>query len=171
MPDELDFDSMIATMEVKVSALQEAISALRKAKDALAASGLSVTGASADRIEIAPDEFTGLTIAEAAHKYLKKVGRPARTTEAIVDALTRGGLQRISPASVSTILFRGHNADAPVVRIQKGLWGLAEWYPKRPPKITRSLKDVPDLEEAEEQSVQQDQIDDMIEHNKERRGP
>lgn len=166
MPNELDFDSMIAAIEAKIIALQEAVSALHKAKDALVGSGISLgNSGSGDRTEIAPDEFTGMTIAEAAYKYLKKVGRPARTTEAIVEALTSGGLQRISPASVSTILFRGHNADAPVVRIQKGLWGLAEWYPKRPPKIGRSPKDVP----VEEDEEQQEMIKEMIEDEEKRR--
>lgn len=138
MADDLDFDGMIAALEAKVSALQEAILAIKKAKDAMG--GLSTPSA---RIigptDIHPDTFTGMTIAEAAEKYLRMVGRPARPTESLVDALLKGGLQRVAPASVSSILVRVHNAEGPVVRVQKGMWGLAEWYPKRPPKLVRRV--------------------------------
>lgn len=82
-----------------------------------------------------------MSIGDAAPKYLGMVGRPARSTEEIVQALLSGGLQRVSPASVATILIRIHNADGPVVRVQKGLWGLAEWYPKRPPRATRKSEE------------------------------
>jgi hypothetical protein len=53
--------------------------------------------------------------------------------------------------------------DGPIVRVQKGLWGLAEWYPKRPPKIRRETKAV------EEDEEQQAQIKEMIEDEEARR--
>jgi hypothetical protein len=145
--DSADIDALIASYEVKIAALQEAVAALRKAKDALEGASLStgVAGATATRpAEIGPDTFTGLTILQAAERYLRMVGRPARTTEEIVEAVARGGLQKASPGSVATILIRSHNGEGPVVRVQKGLFGLADWYPKRPPKTKGSAKGVSD---------------------------
>ena len=43
----------------------------------------------------------------------------------------------MAPASVATLLIREHNGGGAIVRAQKGFWGLAEWYPKRPPKLKR----------------------------------
>lgn len=149
MPDELtDIDALIASFEAKIASMQEAVAALRKAKDALggAASG-------APRIaetEIGHDTFTGMTIAEAAEKYLRMVGRPARTTENIVEGLARGGLGKVSPASVASILVREHNSDGPVVRVKKGVFGLAEWYPRRPPKTKGAKTNGDNSEDADE---------------------
>ncbi len=91
-------------------------------------------------VEIAPDAFTGMSIVEGAIKWLGMAGQPARTTEAIVDALKKGGLQRVTPASTATLLVRSHNSGGAIVRAQKGLWGLEAWYPKRPPKTNRKAK-------------------------------
>jgi hypothetical protein len=138
MPDDMtDLDAMIEAFEAKIASMQEAVAALRKAKDALGGAGVAV-GARGET-EIGSDTFTGMTIAEAAEKYLRIVGRPARTTETITKALVRGGLSRVSPESVASILVREHNNEGPVVRVQKGVFGLASWYPRRPPK-TRGAK-------------------------------
>lgn len=133
MPDDMtDLDAMIEAFEAKIVSLQEAVAALRKAKEALGGAG-GIGGARSEG-EVGSDTFTGMTIAEAAEKYLRIVGRPARTTDNIAEALARGGLRKVSPASVASILVREHNSDGQVVRVQKGVFGLASWYPRRPPK-------------------------------------
>lgn len=163
MTEEMDIDGMIAALEMKIAAMQDAVASLRKAKDALVGAGSMPLSRVLGPEEIQPDSFVGMTIADAAEKYLKMVGRPPRSTQDIVDALTRGGLQRVSPASVATILTRVNNNEGPVVRVQKGLWGLAEWYPKRPPKVRRTP--VP-IEEDEEQQAE---IREMIGDEEKRR--
>lgn len=85
--------------------------------------------------EIHADTFVGLNIPDAVAKYLGMVGKPARTTAAITEALNKGGVPS-SQGSIATVLGRGHNAGDDVVRAGKGLWGLASWYPARP-KPTR----------------------------------
>jgi hypothetical protein len=79
---------------------------------------------------IHPDTFFGLGIAEASKKYLKLVGR-AQHTRIIGDALARGGIKRPSDNSLFSILVRAAKGRD-VVKVGKGMWGLAEWYPKRP---------------------------------------
>ena len=75
--------------------------------------------------EITVDTFTGKNILQATEKYLRMVGRPARSTEEIAAALTKGGLSAGAP-SVATIL--GRSKDSQVKRVKRGLWGLKEWY-------------------------------------------
>jgi hypothetical protein len=75
--------------------------------------------------EILPDTFHNKNILQATEKYLGMVGRPARSTEEIAEALGRGGLGT-TPGSVATIL--GRSKDSQVQRVKRGLWGLADWY-------------------------------------------
>src|SRR5580700_9534290 len=76
-------------------------------------------------VEIQPDTFHNKNILQASEKYLRMVGRPARSTEEIAEALGRGGLTT-TPGSVATIL--GRSKGSGVQRVKRGLWGLAEWY-------------------------------------------
>jgi hypothetical protein len=79
---------------------------------------------------IHPDTFFSLSILEAAKKFLKMVRR-AQTTGAIADALGKGGLKRPDVNSLSSILVRAAKGRE-VVKVGKGMWGLAEFYPKAP---------------------------------------
>jgi hypothetical protein len=71
-----------------------------------------------------------MSIAESAKKYLGMSGKKPQTTDAITDALNRGGVIA-SRDSVGTILVRVANQDGDIVRVGRGLWGLLEWYPGR----------------------------------------
>jgi hypothetical protein len=139
---EVSVSAWIARLEEYKQAVEASIEALRRLETlGVGLPGLPSLGSMSNQRGIQADTFVGMSIGDAAPKYLEMVGRPARSTEEIVQALLRGGLQRVSPASVATILIRVHNADGPVVRVQKGLWGLAEWYPKRPPRATRKSEE------------------------------
>ena len=76
-------------------------------------------------VEIEPDTFHNKNIFQATEKYLSMVGRPARSTEEIAEALGRGGVTA-TPGSVATIL--GRDKSGRVTRVKRGLWGLKEWY-------------------------------------------
>lgn len=76
-------------------------------------------------IEIQDDTFHGKNILQASVMYLQMVGRPARSTEEIADAITKGGLNA-APPSVATILGRDKSGN--IQRVKRGLWGLKEWY-------------------------------------------
>jgi hypothetical protein len=76
-------------------------------------------------VEIQDDTFHGKNILQAAQAYLEMVGRPARSTEEIAEAIAKGGVSATAP-SVATIL--GRSKGSGVQRVKRGLWGLAEWY-------------------------------------------
>jgi len=76
-------------------------------------------------VQIEPDTFHGKNILQASEKYLNMVGRPARSTEEIAEALGRGGLST-TPGSIATIL--GRDKGGAIQRVKRGLWGLSAWY-------------------------------------------
>lgn len=76
-------------------------------------------------VVIEDDTFHGKNILQASEAYLHMVGRPARSTEEIAAALTKGGVPAAA-ASVATIL--GRSKGSSINRVKRGLWGLKEWY-------------------------------------------
>jgi hypothetical protein len=130
--DGISISAMIAHLKEQQTALVEAIGALEK----LESLGMGSTQAPADfgagavPRELQPDTFYGMSIAEAAKKYLAMSGRKPQTTDSITDALGRGGLSATRD-SVGTILVRVANQEGDIVRVGRGLWGLFEWYPGR----------------------------------------
>jgi hypothetical protein len=139
---EVTVGAWIARLEEYKQAVDASIEALRKLETLGGGlPGLPSLGPTSNHRAVEADTFVGMSIGDATPKYLAMVGRPARSTDEITQALLRGGLQRVSPASVATILVRIHNTDGLVVRVQKGLWGLAEWYPKRPPRVARKSEE------------------------------
>jgi hypothetical protein len=87
----------------------------------------AVAGASTST-EIMVDTFVGLNIPTATVRYLRIVGKPARTTEVITGALNTGGL-KCSQASVATVLGRAYaSGEGEIRKVARGLWGLKEWY-------------------------------------------
>jgi len=83
------------------------------------------TNLTGESVEIQPDTFHGKNIFQASEKYLSMVGRPARSTEEIAEALGRGGVTATA-GSVATIL--GRDKSDRITRVKRGLWGLKEWY-------------------------------------------
>ncbi len=148
----IDYAAVLADLEAKKAQIESAIEAIR----GLAGGGLpSAAGESAGRTksnpatsEIALDTFFGLSIPEAAKKFLAMRKRPATTPE-IVEALTRGGQQNASsenfPVTVGAIINRAYRNGAGIMRVSRGVWGLAEWYPNKPRK-PQPRSDEPDLD-------------------------
>jgi hypothetical protein len=108
-----ELDMMISYAERQLGVPQGARSDLK---------GVSLEGPD---LKIEPDTFHGLNILQASERYLGLVGRPARSTEDIAEALGRGGVET-TPASVATIL--GRDRSGTIQRVKRGLWGLSEWY-------------------------------------------
>lgn len=78
-------------------------------------------------------------------KYLRKVGRPARPTDEVASALSRGGLHDVSKDSLAAVLLRAAKGRE-VMKVGKGHWGLKEWYPERAGRVSPKRR----AEEAEE---------------------
>jgi hypothetical protein len=78
------------------------------------------------------DAFFGMTIVEAAKKYLRAMKKP-QTTAQITSALQGGGYLFGSTNAVNTVgavLHRANN-KGDVLKVGKGSYGLPEWYPGR----------------------------------------
>jgi hypothetical protein len=138
MEPMIDYAAVLADLKARRDALDKVISHLEVIVDLGAITNYNVFAKQATQ-EIHGDTFVGLNIPEATAKYLGMVGRPARTTTEITEALNKGGISS-NQATVATVLGRGHNAGEDVVRAGKGLWGLAAWYPTRP-KSTKKRGD------------------------------
>ena len=138
--EPIDYEAVLLDLEAKRAAIEAAIAAVRLAVStgAQVAMGSSATGATRpiDPTSIPGDAFFGLSIGEAAKKYLTIVKRKQSVRE-IADALDRGGLPHSSSnfvATVGTMLNRAARGDQDLVRIGRGEWGLAGWYGNRRPK-------------------------------------
>ena len=160
MSEGIDYRVVLADMRARRAALDQAIAGIEAMLgESSSAGGLGApNGASSGAQEIQADTFVGRNISEATAHYLRMVGRPARSTEAITEALNRGGLVVTQP-SVGTVLLRSHNrSDGEIVRVGRGIWGLAEWYPGRP-RVRR----------RESEEGQKEGVEEMIKDEEERR--
>jgi hypothetical protein len=140
--ERLDYESILAGMEAERAALDTAIAGLRAylnkgTTDPLSGpGGPTVLAKPIDPSMIRDDAFFGLSIGEAAKKYLTLVKRKQSVRE-IAEALERGGLPHTSSNFVNTVgtmLNRAAINDAELVRVGRGEWGLSGWYGNRRPK-------------------------------------
>jgi hypothetical protein len=125
---EVDYNFVLADMKARHAALGQSIASMEawlKGGGAPAVDfGAGHNGHNPNRIDI--DTFAGLNIPNATSKYLRMVGKPARTTELITKALNDGGL-KCSQASVATVLGRSITSGD-IYKVGRGVWGLKEWY-------------------------------------------
>jgi hypothetical protein len=97
---------------------------------------------------VEPDTFFGLSITEAARKYLRMKKRPAATRE-ITDALLEGGYLTNSKVFYSNV-FASLRRSPEFVSVQQK-WGLAEWYPgRRLDQLKRTVKEGAQTKEEEQ---------------------
>jgi len=126
------YEAVIQDLESKIATLQATVENLRNIRSivsqiAQTPSASSQRGAQ-NVADFGHDAFFGMTVGDAAKKYLKAVKKTV-SIPVLVDALTAGGLKSASTnmrENVRSIL--GRHPD--FVRIN-GEFGLAEWYPGR----------------------------------------
>jgi len=97
------------------------------------ASLLAVDGESTDSVPksvtaVTRDEFVHVPALEAAKRYLRKAGKPARTLEEIIKAIKSGGGDVPNISTLRTQLIR---STADIKKVADDVFGLLEWYPKR----------------------------------------
>lgn len=147
MAGELAFDveAAIAALEAQKTGIDETIAALRRYQGlGFQGSGVIVESRAIDPASIPDDAFFGLSIGEAAKKYLGIIKRKQSIRE-IAEALDRGGLPHASGdfvATVATMLSRHAKKDGDLVRVGRGDWGLAAWYGNRRPAKQPATKSV-----------------------------
>ena len=83
--------------------------------------------------EIEPDSFFGMSILDAAKKFLAMKKKP-QTTADVATALEQGGMTHSSGNwgnTVGSVLNRSDASGGEIVKVKRGIWGLAAWYPGR----------------------------------------
>ena len=135
--------AMLEQLTKEREEIDELISALQKriaSRSASAVGGLTASGG-----KVSPDEFFRLNTPEAIKKFLRIVGKPARSTQEIIDGLKFGGMET-NYTNVYTALQRLQKRDKVVAKVGEN-WGLEEWYPR-----AASSKEKPAEELSEENS-------------------
>jgi hypothetical protein len=137
--EEFDYHKILADMEAKRDAMNAAIDGMRLML------GLSA-GAQSPRV-VTPLEviiengtFFGMSLPDAAGKYLRMTPKVLRTTKEIADALEAGGFETQSKRFFNTVFNSLTRYTAPEGTFVKvgGKWGLLEWYPDYKPKARRA---------------------------------
>lgn len=136
----IDYEVVLADLESKILMMQRAAAAIRLIKNIGGATGDDAqpnpddVAADAPQAAITPgairsDAFFGLTVVDAAKRFLAMKKRPCGTQE-IVDALETGGFVHKAKnfyATVHSSLLRREEALKDVVRVKRK-WALSEWY-------------------------------------------
>jgi len=110
--------------------LDEAIATLERRIAGRAATTANPLAASGSNV--LPDTFFRMTVPDAIKQFLKMVGRPARATTDIVDALNKGGLNVAYPTVYTSL---GRLKDKGEVVKAGENWGLDSWYPPATQRI------------------------------------
>ena len=129
----LDYKTILSDLEAKRIAIDETISGLKKLIG-LGGADVSKVPSASHATEVKSDSFFGMNIVEATKTYLALASRTPRTTNEIVDALTKGGQGNPSYATTYSVLTRDARQGGGIVKVNKNDWGLAEWYPNVPRK-------------------------------------
>lgn len=134
-PQNFDpYEVVLADLRAKRDQIDQAIQAIEQVRSGVAVPGGDQTARASQRV--APDDpgaFLGMTIVDAAKKLLASRRQPLKNAD-IAAAFKAGGLHLTSaePANtVGSVLTRRFNDVGDIVKVGRGTWGLAEWYPNR----------------------------------------
>lgn len=132
---EIDYAAVLTDLKAKRDKLDAAITGIETMlgiRGLVAVSQSSENAAEVVPTNIGPGAFLGLSIADATKKLLAARRKQMRTEE-ILNELRAGGMVFSDPTPSNTlgsILNREYSNDAGIVRVGRGVWGLAEWHPR-----------------------------------------
>lgn len=129
--------TVLADLESERAGLDAAIAVIRRKMGSAAPAESTPAAAPAEpatrvffsELELPSDAFFGMSIREAARKYLS-VAKGKRPTKDMCAALLRGGFQTTAQNFAATLYSALSRQDDVFVRVG-GDWGLVEWYPGR----------------------------------------
>lgn len=149
MAQEVDYAAVLADLEARRAALDGVIAVLKQlvGTGALEAILVPPTGdkaeggmartAAATPSEVAPGMFHGLSVSEAARKFLEMKKAKQRTVD-IAAALRQGGIESTA-ANFYGNVFTTMKRRKDFIKLGK-FWALAEWHPTRTPGPTKPPK-------------------------------
>ena len=133
----VNYDDVLTDLMAKRDKLNAAIEAIQELRGNGTASDISHSSATstqqAGAVDVLRDTFFGMSIPDAAKKFLA-MSKKAMSTQDIAEALERGGFTHGSgnfSNTVGSVLHRLDGTGGGIVRVARGIWGLAEWYPGR----------------------------------------
>lgn len=125
----IDYAAVLADIEARIAKLQATADGIR---EIMAAAGGSPSGPSGPRGGgIRPDTFLKMSIPDAT-KTLLEMTREKQSTQAVIDALVKGGLPESKYNTVYSILARREKNVGDIINM-RGDWALKEWYPNYRP--------------------------------------
>jgi hypothetical protein len=137
------YDAAIANLEAERDEINRLIDGLRRRSVRTDGAPFVPLARTGEESEIQHDSFFGMTIADAARKYLGMV-KATKSTSDICAALERGGLKHSSKDFPMTMRSTIRQSEG-FTRVPNGEWGLTEWYPGlgrgkrlKPKKIVKS---------------------------------
>ncbi len=135
------FEAAIAALEARRAQVNAEIDAdvakLREIGERMSGMALTSGATPSTPAKIEKDTFFNMTLPDAAKKFLAMSNRKTQTTNAIIDALEKGGLKKTTYASMYASLSRRENNVGDIVNVN-GDWGLPEWYGAKPKPKKRS---------------------------------
>jgi len=142
------YDAVLADLRAKRDQIDQAIQAIESLRGGGSPPSASANGGPTttsrlpgDEIE-GPGALLGMSIADAAKKLLAAKRKPLKNSELAV-MFKAGGLHLTSRDPVNTIgtvMMRRFQEVGDVVRVDRGTWGLKEWYPGRSFKWEGTVK-------------------------------
>lgn len=131
------YELVLADLRSKKSQIEQAIAAIESLRGGQSATGAyseshAAAGTVAPSVE-GPGAFLGMSIVDAAKALLASKRKPMRNPD-IALAFKHGGLVLNSkePANtIGSVLSRRSIEVGDLVKVDRGTWGLKEWYPNR----------------------------------------
>jgi hypothetical protein len=147
------YDAVLADLYAKRDQIDQAIAAVESVRTGTAhlAANVSIRASAtvANGDINGPGALLGLSIAEATKKLLAAKRVPLKNPD-IATLFKAGGLVLNSKDWVNTIgavLTRRAETIGDIVKVERGTWGLKEWYPGRSFKKEKEGKGAADVEE------------------------
>lgn len=130
----VDYEAVLADLRAKRDKLDAAIAGIETMLG-ISGNGSGSAGAKPNGDELPDsvehDTFWRMSVPDATRKFLAMKKRPQSTKE-IAAALEKGGVLHSSkdfPNTVGTVLTRIDQRGGDIVKLERGKFGLAEWYP------------------------------------------
>lgn len=97
-------------------------------------------------------------VTEIAYQILFSSGKAIYFRDLISKILTTNGSQPVSRSQAITEIHTQINMDSRFIYYGQGMWGLAEWLPRRKEENSNGGDEQEDQEEEEKEQEQQDDI-------------
>ena len=141
MSHEVDYATVLEDLEARKATLQAAIDSIKAlmgqgALEAITANKSS-SGETRNPDDVGPGAFHGMSIAQAAKKYLGIV-RTKQSTGDIAAAIRKGGIETVAKNFYSN-LYSILQRDRDFLKLGT-MWALSEWHPTRPAHTPKGRK-------------------------------